>query len=140
MSIPFKDIEPGDSVTIQKEISAGMIDAYAAFTGDFNPVHMDEDYCIRHGLKARIAHGMLVMSFVSTLIGMHLPGEGAVWLSQSIDFISPVYAGDTLKITGVVTDKVQGAALSLNMINMKILIRNQSDRMVARGTARVSVK
>ncbi len=140
LGISFEGINPGDSVTIKKDITTDMIDAYAEFTGDFNPVHMDEAYCIRHGLKSRIAHGMLVQSFVSTLIGMHLPGEGSVWLSQNMDFISPAYAGDSLTITGTVTEKTQGAALSLNMVKMKILIKNQSDRIVARGYVKISMK
>ena len=140
MGIPFEEINPGDSIIIQKDITTEMIDAYAAFTGDFNRIHMDEAFCIKHGFKSRIAHGMLVLSFVSTLIGMHLPGEGSVWLSQNMDFISPVYAGDSVTIAGTVTEKVQGNALSLNMIKMKILIKNQSDRIVARGGVKVSIK
>jgi len=140
LRISFKEINPGDSVFIQKAITAEMIDAYAAFTGDFNPVHMDEAFCVKHGLKTRIAHGMLVLSFVSTLIGMHLPGEGSVWLSQNTDFIRPVYAGDTVTITGTVTEKVQGTALPLNMIKMKITVKNQWDMIVARGGARISIK
>ncbi|NJD02115.1 MAG: MaoC family dehydratase [Ruminiclostridium sp.] len=140
MGISFEEINPGDSIIMRKDITAEMIDAYAAFTGDFNPVHMDEAFCLKHGFKSRIAHGMLVLSFVSTLIGMYLPGEGSVWLSQNMDFISPVYAGDSVTIAGSVTEKVQGTALSLNMIKMKILIKNQSGRIVARGNAKVSLK
>lgn len=140
MGLSFNEIKPGDNIFIRKEITAEMIDAYAAFTGDFNQVHMDEAYCIKHGLRSRIAHGMLVLSFVSTLIGMHLPGDGSMWLSQNIDFISPVYAGDSVTITGTVIEKIQGLALPLNMIKMKILIRNQSDRIVARGSVKVSIK
>ncbi len=136
----FEEINPGDSITIQKDITDGMIDAYAAFTGDFNRIHMDEAYCIKQGFKSRIAHGMLVQAFVSTLIGMHLPGDGSVWLTQNMDFISPVYAGDTVAITGTVTEKIQSAGLSLKMIKMKILIKNQLDRIVARGSVKVSIK
>lgn len=140
LGISFAEIKPGDGIIIRKDITNDMIDAFAEFSGDFNIIHMDEAYCIRHGFKSRVAHGMLALSFVSTLIGMHLPGDGSVWLSQNIDFISPVYAGDSLTISGTVTEKVQGAALPLNMVKMKILIKNQSDRIVARGDVKVSVK
>lgn len=140
MSASFEKINCGDSFTIEKEISADMIDTFAVFSGDYNPVHMDNTYCLAHGLKSRIAHGMLILSFLSTLIGMHLPGEGAVWLSQSIDFLTPVYVGDTIAITGTVIEKSSSSALSLNLVKMKITVRNQSGQIVARGTAKVSVK
>ncbi len=101
---------------------------------------MDEIYCTEHGLGFRIVHGMLVLSFLSTFIGMHLPGEGAVWLSQTIDFISPVRIGDTVRIMGSVIDKVDANALGLKILVLKIDITNQTGRKVARGTVKVSIK
>ena len=140
MEASFEKIQPGDSYTLQKHISAEMIDAFAASSGDYNPVHMDDAYGKNSGFKSRIAHGALILSFLSELIGMHLPGKGSVWLSQNMDFISPAYAGDSLAITATVIEKTQGRALSLNMVKIKILIKNQIGRIIVRGQVKVAVK
>lgn len=136
----YGDIKIGDSYSLEKTITKEMVDAFADFTGDYNPVHMDDDYCKDHGLGSRIVHGMLVLSFLSTFIGMYLPGEGAVWLSQSIDFLFPVRIDDTIKITGKVIEKTDANALGLETIAMKIEIVNQYGKKTARGTVKVSIK
>lgn len=133
-------IKPGDTRTLEKTITEEMVQAFADFSGDYNPVHMDESYCREHGLGSRIVHGMLLLSFLSTLIGMYLPGNGSVWLSQNIDFIFPVKIGDTIKISGRIIKKDNSNALSMEIIEMKIDVHNQQGNRVARGTVKVSVK
>lgn len=136
----FNKIQIGDCYSLEKYISKEMVQSFSDYTGDYNPVHMDEHYCRLHGIGSRIAHGMLILSFLSTLIGMYLPGEGSVWMSQSIDFISPVLIGETIRITGKVTEKSDTNALKLNIITMKIDINTLSGKKVARGTVKVSIK
>jgi len=136
----FNIVNIGDSHSLEKKITKEMVQSFADFTGDYNPVHMDEEYCIKHGLEKRIVHGMLVLSYLSTFIGMHLPGKGALWMSQSIDFITPVRLDDTIIINGEVIKKMNANALGLNIIVIKIEIENQHGNKVARGTVRVSVK
>jgi 3-hydroxybutyryl-CoA dehydratase len=80
----FEEISIGDSYSLKKTITDQMVREFADFSGDYNPIHMDEDFCRGHGLETRIVHGMLILSFLSALIGMHLPGEGTVWMSQDI--------------------------------------------------------
>ncbi len=142
MSMPMKyeEINIGDSRSLKKTITDPMVRAFAVFTGDYNPVHMDESYCLSHGLQSRIAHGMLVLSFLSTLIGMYLPGEGAVWMSQSIEFIAPVRINDTVEITGEVSGKSEANALGLGVITLKIKIKNQLNHLIAKGFVKVTVK
>jgi acyl dehydratase len=135
----YNAIETGDSFTFSREITADMVDAFAKLSGDYNPVHMDEAYCARQGLGSRIVHGMLVLSLVSTLIGMYLPGEGAIWLSQSFDFISPARIGDILTVSGRVTDKRSNGMLGLNLLYMKVEIHNEHNMKVARGKATVKI-
>lgn len=134
------EIKIGDTFSLEKTISSEMVQTFADFSGDYNPVHMDDNYCLEHGLGSRVVHGMLVLSFLSTFIGMHLPGPGALWLSQSMDFISPVRIDDRVKITGRVTDQVNKTSLGLNIIAIKIEITNQLGKKVARGTVKVSTK
>lgn len=136
----YLSINTGDSYSFQQEITEKMIDSFAELSGDYNPVHMDKEYCLEHGIGSRLAHGMLVLSFVSTLIGMYLPGEGTVWMSQSFDFISPARIGDVLTITGRVLEKSSNNSLGLGVITMKISVTNQKNAIVVRGTVKVLIK
>ena len=117
-----------------------MIESFAEFSGDYNPVHMDNEYCLEHGMGSRIVHGMLVLSLVSTLIGMYLPGRGTVWLSQSFDFISPARIGDILTITGRISEKNNDNSLGLGVITMKVGVTNQNETILVRGTVKVLIK
>jgi acyl dehydratase len=130
----------GNSYTLKKKITEQMVDEYAGLSGDFNPVHMDEEFCIRHGLNGRIVHGMLVLSFLSQLIGMHLPGEGTVWLSQAIDFMLPARIGDVLSIKGTVVKEEKNISLNINILEMKVTVKNQSEKTIMRGKIKVCVK
>ncbi len=136
----YLSINTGDTCSFQREITEQMIASFAELSGDYNPVHMDNGYCLEHGIGSRITHGMLVLSFVSTLIGMHLPGKGAVWLSQSFDFISPARVGDVLTITGRVLEKNSNNSLGLGVITMKVSVTNQNKALIVRGTVKVLLK
>lgn len=136
----FGLISKGDSYTFQREITPEMVETFAELSGDYNPIHMDNTYCIQHGLESRIVHGMLVLSLVSAMIGMHLPGEGTVWLSQSFDFISPARIGDVLIITGRVTEKDSSNLLGLDILTIKIVIRSQEKAIIVRGSIKVLIK
>ena len=89
-------LKVGDSAEISKTITDEDIRAFAELTGDRNPVHLDEEYAAGTRFGRRIAHGMLGASLISTLLASELPGRGAVYLSQSLRFVAPVYPGDTV--------------------------------------------
>ena len=80
--------------------------AFAAVTGDTNPVHMDEAYAAATPFKGRIAHGMLSAGFISAVLGVELPGPGAIYLSQSLRFRRPVRIGDEVEAKVTVTSEV----------------------------------
>jgi acyl dehydratase len=136
----YEEINIGDRRYLTKTITEEMVREFADLSGDYNPVHMDDAYCRLHGLEARIVHGMLVLAFLSTFIGMVLPGEGAVWMSHSIDFISPAKIGDTVVISGEVTEKNEANALGLKTVKLKIGIKNQAGRFIAKGTVKAAVR
>lgn len=140
MNLKYEDIGIGDRYTLKKTITEAMVKDFADFSGDYNPVHMDDNYCRSHGMPSRIVHGMLLMSFVSTLIGMYLPGEGTVWMSQTVDFVSPARIDDTVEITGEVSGKSDTNALGLKIIELKIRIRNQLNHLIAKGSIKVTMK
>lgn len=134
------ELNTGDCYVLTKTLTEDMVCDFADFSGDVNPVHMDDAFCYAHGLQSRVVHGMLVLSFLSTLIGVYLPGEGSVWMSQSIDFIAPVRIGDTVDIAAEITEISAANALGVNIITLKIRIRNQHAQLVAKGSVKVTIK
>jgi len=90
----FEDLEVGMEATFAKTVSEADIHAFANVTGDKNPVHLDADYAARTIFKTPIAHGMLTAGYISAVFGMELPGPGAIYVSQTLNFRGPVRAGD----------------------------------------------
>lgn len=126
--------------TFTVTITPDKVEKFAELSGDFNPVHMDEQFCLEHGLKGRVVHGMLILSFVSRLLGMHLPGHGTLWLSQNIEFVLPARIGDTLSIRGIVIGQERSISLNLTILEIKIEVRNQTGKKILRGKVKVCVK
>ncbi len=109
----FDDIKVGLAETFEHRITENDIDIFGELTGDFNPLHYDEEYTKATRFKGRIVQGLLTASFISRTIGMLLPGKHALYLSQELKFIKPVKPGDILKITGTVIEKIaKGKILS----------------------------
>ncbi len=92
----INEIQLGDSAEFSKTISESDIYLFAGITGDLNPAHINEETAAKSRFGGRIAHGMLVSSFVSTVLGMYLPGPGTIYLSQEVKFTAPVKIGDTI--------------------------------------------
>lgn len=87
------------------EVTEALLERFAALTGDRNPMHFDDAFARARGLSGRVAHGMAYASYLSTLIGMHLPGPGALWVSQTLRFLKPVYLGDRITLIGSVVQR-----------------------------------
>lgn len=100
----LEDMEPGLTRSFTRVVGDEDIERFGALSGDRNPIHFDDDYAAGTRFKGRIAHGMLSAALLSTLFGMHLPGIGAVYLSQTLKFRAPVRPGDTLAISGTVRE------------------------------------
>jgi 3-hydroxybutyryl-CoA dehydratase len=83
-------LRPGDRASFSKTISEYDVYAFAGITGDFNPLHVNEAYAVRSRFKGRIVHGALLCGLISAVIGMYLPGEGALYEAQSLRFLRPV--------------------------------------------------
>ena len=92
----FEDLEIGLSAEVTRVVTADGIQAFAELSGDFNPVHIDEDYAAGTMFKQCIAHGILSASYVSSVFGMHLPGPGSIYISQTLNFKAPVYVGSAV--------------------------------------------
>lgn len=98
-NIPIEKIEIGMSASYSQTVSDADVKSFAGISGDRNPVHIDENYAQNSRYKRRIAHGLMTASYFSALFGTKIPGEGCVYVSQSLNFKRPVYIGDTVIAT-----------------------------------------
>ncbi len=122
-------LEVGQAAEFTKTVSESDVYAFAGITGDFNPVHVDAVAAASSRFGQRIAHGILTAAFISTVIGMKLPGPGVIYVSQSLRFTAPVHLGDT------VTARAEVAALERerNRVTLATRCVNQDGTVVAEG-------
>jgi 3-hydroxybutyryl-CoA dehydratase len=90
----FEDLAIGMEATYTRRVLEADIQEFARLSGDTNPIHLDEDFAAATMFKGRIAHGSLTASYISTILGTILPGPGAIYISQSLNFRGPVRIGD----------------------------------------------
>ncbi|KUO56406.1 MAG: dehydratase [Alphaproteobacteria bacterium BRH_c36] len=125
----------GQTDTVLRTITAEDVAAFARLSGDYNALHLDDEFAARTEFSSRVVHGFLHASLLSTLIGMRLPGRGALYLSQSIVFSAPVYVGDTVEARGTIT----AISRDSRVVDLDTEIRNQHGTVVLRGKAQAKV-
>ncbi|MFY9512987.1 MAG: SDR family NAD(P)-dependent oxidoreductase, partial [Rubrivivax sp.] len=131
----FDSVNEGDTRSLTKAIGEADIRRFVELTGDDNPLHVDAAYAAQTPFKEIVVHGMLGASFISTVIGTQLPGPGALWVSQTMEFHLPVRLGDTLTVTCTVARKhARDRLLELNT-----RITNQHDQVVLSGGGKVKL-
>ena len=132
--VPLEEIEIGMEVSYSQTITDADIKAFSGISGDKNPVHMDDEYAKNSRYKKRIAHGMLSASFFSALFGTKIPGEGCVYVSQSLKFKRPVYLNDTVISSVIVTNvdlaKKRVFFQTICKVNNKIVIDGEAELFV----------
>lgn len=101
----FEDMTLGKSESLERKITAEMVEAFAEISGDSNPLHLDSDYAATTRFKERIAHGALTNSFISAVLGTKLPGIGAVYVKQSVKFLAPVPLDSVVTAEATVKDR-----------------------------------
>ncbi|WP_414695685.1 MaoC family dehydratase [Phenylobacterium sp.] len=126
----------GQSAESTHVVGAADVEAFAAVSGDVNPVHMDEAYARTTTFGGRIAHGMLAAAYISAVLGNQLPGPGAIYLSQSLRFRRPVKIGDpvTARVTVKALDAAKGHATfeTACLVNGKTVVDGEALVMVPR--------
>jgi len=128
-SLDFEKIQVGDEMELSHHLTQSDIDAFATLTGDFNPLHMDQAFASRTQFRKPVAHGMLSASFISTMIGMLLPGSGALWTSQTLEFLNPAFVDDILTVTA----KVKQKSIASHSLVLQINITNQHRQQLVSG-------
>lgn len=99
--VDLEEMEIGQSAETVTVVTEGHLDAFAKVSGDYNPVHMDEEFARKTPFRGRIAHGALIASFISGVLGNQLPGPGAIFLGLNMRFMKPTRIGDevTTRVT-----------------------------------------
>ena len=119
--------------SITKTIIETDVYLFAGISGDINPAHLNEEYAKNSFFKGRIAHGMLSAGLISAVLGVHMPGPGTIYLSQTLNFLAPVRMGDTITATGKVVEMVP----EKNRVKIETICTNQDGVVVTKGEALV---
>lgn len=131
----FESITLGETAKIRHTITDVDVRRFSELSGDDNRLHVDKDFASKTQFARPVAHGMLGVSFISTVIGTKLPGDGALWHKQTLEFLRPVFIGDTITVTAVVTEK----HVRTRSIVLDVHIRNHKRQVVTRGQAWVKL-
>ena len=132
----LNEIEIGFKKKFEIIITEPMLSDFAKLSGDYNPLHMNEEYATSTSFKKRVCSGMFLSTFFSRLVGMYLPGKHALYFSQSLNFVNPCFVGDKITIEGEVTDK----SIATKIITLKTTITNESRKKIIDGEAQVIVR
>tara|TARA_Y100000590_G_C15594284_1_gene967375 strand:+ start:55 stop:474 length:420 start_codon:yes stop_codon:yes gene_type:complete len=128
--IYFDNLRKNQSYTDNVKVTAVNIKKFASASGDKNPIHLNEKFAKNTIFKSRIAHGMLIASFISSVIGNKFPGNGTIYVSQSLNFKRPVKINDIVKVKVILEKKI----LKKKWCKLKTLC-SVKNKIVLEGTA-----
>lgn len=128
---PYDQIRVGDKARYTKTISERDVTEFARITGDVNPVHVDDAFARQSLFGRRIAHGFLSGSLFSTVLGTLLPGPDTIYLRQEMEFLKPVFIGDTVTAECEVIEKKDVKKI----LTFRTILRNQQQETVLAGRA-----
>jgi acyl dehydratase len=132
--VTFEQLVVGDESSFEKMLTEDMMQKFAELSGDFNPLHVDEAYAETTSFRGRVVYGMLGASFFSQLVGMHLPGKHAVYLSQTLLFKAPMRIGMTVVIKGTLVQKVD----SMRVVTIRtVIFEKGAESNLVEGEAKV---
>ena len=125
----------GDTFTVQKEVTDELVRKFADVSGDYNPIHLDEEFAAKTRFGKRIAHGMLGASFISAVLGYKLSENKIVYLSQSLRFVAPVFIGDTVTAKAVVKEIREDKPV----VTIETTCENQNGELLITGEGKIMV-
>lgn len=126
----IEDFEPGQRASFTKTFTEEDVRRFIEITGDVNPLHVDEEFAAGTPFGRRVIHGMLSASILSTMVGMLLPGPGAIYRSQTIRFLRPIHVGDTVTAHFV----VRSIDRARHRLDIETWMENESGERVIEGT------
>ena len=132
----LNEIEIGLKKNFEITITESMLNDFAKLSGDYNPLHMNEEYASSTSFKKRVCSGMFLATFFSRLVGMYLPGKHALYFSQSLNFVNPCFIGEKITVEGEVT----GKSTASKIIKLKTRITNEQGKILVDGEARIIIR
>jgi len=135
----YDEFEIGDTASITKTVTEADVTLFAGITMDFNPLHVNEEFAKTTQFGKRLVHGCFSSGLISAVIGMKLPGPGALYGGQSVKFVKPVFIGDTLTAKATIIEKFTKKDGQLKFLKLQTDVYNQDDVKVTEGEATVIV-
>jgi len=129
------NIKIGDSFSKERLVTDELVRAFAEVSGDYNPIHLDEEFAKTTRFGRRIAHGMLSGAFISAVLGYEFAETKIVYLSQTLKFTAPVYIGDTVTTTATITSIREDK----NIVTMDTVCSRQDGQVAVKGESVVMV-
>ncbi|MFX0102571.1 MAG: MaoC family dehydratase [Candidatus Hodarchaeota archaeon] len=135
----FDEFKVGDTASMSKTITQADVTLFAGITGDFNPLHMNEQFAKKTQFGRRLVHGAISTGLISAVIGMKLPGPGALYASQNVKFVKPVFFNDTITARATVVEKFMKKDGQLQFLRIETNCYNQFNKLVTEGEALVVI-
>lgn len=129
------DLQIGDKFSTERHVTDELIRKFAEVSGDYNPIHLDEEFAKTTRFGKRIAHGMLSGAFISAVLGNEFKERKIIYLSQTMKFTAPVYIGDTVTTTSTVTNIREDKGI----VTLETVCTNQNGETLVKGEAVVMV-
>jgi 3-hydroxybutyryl-CoA dehydratase len=131
LGLSYDQIEVGMKASFAKTITETDVYLFAGISGDFNPMHVNEEFARLTPFGKRIAHGALPQSLIAPVLGTKLPGLGTIALEVTTRFVAPTFFGDTITATAEVVEKLEAK----RRVRLSLLWTNQRGETVAKGEA-----
>lgn len=129
------NFRPGMKFHEDVQLTPEWVEAFAAFSGDRNPLHLDSEAALAYGYAHPVAHGAIQSAVVSKLIGMKVPGPGAVWMNQSMEWLRPAFVGETIRVEAEIASYSAGA----EVMTLNLKASNGRGETLMLGTAKVKL-
>ena len=132
----YEQMEPGLKDSRHLQLTPELVEDYARLVGDDNPVHLDDEYAAKSFFRKRVAHGMIGAGLISAVLGTRLPGPGAIYLSQDLEFKRPMGLYDAITAWAEVVEKEDRH----KKVKLRTWVENQDGQVVMDGSALVLVR
>ena len=129
------DLQIGDKFSASKQITDSVVRAFAELSGDYNPIHLDEEFAKTTRFGKRIAHGMISGALISAVLGYEFKERKIVYLSQTLKFTAPVFLDDTVTATATVANIREDKPV----VTLETICTNQNGETVVKGEAVVMI-
>ena len=129
------DVKIGDQFSTSREVTDEVIRKFAELSGDYNPIHLDDEFAKSTIFGKRIAHGMLSGAFISAVLGNEFRERKIVYLSQTMKFTAPAFIGDTITVTGTITNIREERGI----VVLETICSNQNGETLVKGEAVVMI-